>query len=39
MDRLEDDERTVSSQAGGSSLTLQYKNGKSAASQTIAIPL
>ena len=29
---------TVSSQAGGSSLTLQYKNGKSAASQTIAIP-
>jgi len=24
---------TVSSQAGGSSLTLQYKNGKSAASQ------
>ena len=29
---------TVNSQAGGSSLTLQYKNGKSAASQTIAIP-
>jgi len=35
---LEDDERDRELAGRRSSLTLQYKNGKSAASQTIAIP-